>query len=717
MDSFELWLQTTTHSGVQKYAKLLIELGASWESFRRERNEIINDLINADIPRIVASDIVAAATEALQSKSRPMAIFWDMENLPIPTYSSGTEVASRIKSILSPHGDLVQFRGYASIGLNHIPEQKRSELQLSGCHLVDCPHVGRKEVADKMIIVDAMEFAFNNILVGATLVFITCDVDYAYLLAKLRKPQWKTIVISKTNHNSMLQINCDINLKWEKDVLLSHVPRTLSLPPPGFEMDSDETPTKTSLSDEIIERRATYLSKVMSTDSCNVGKHSNDSCTNGNAASDANITTMNEHDVNLLRSMVMRYSHVGKGSGSGTLKCHIGSELRQQYPTRFPDTKSMQRFLEDAIKAAVVVQGVEEGSAVYYLPENVPELDSPKICICNVPPIPVSDIPAKTRTKCTTLPFVLFVKKMNIPSGCKVPEKVMVQSTGLWLMLMFRSLSDVQVAIKASPWLSVGRLVNWGEILQENDSKMQLEPKQFYVCTSCNMYCPDYESFTIKTLKEDNELLCRTCFESNPELWNDREHDLAATKVASMLQMMADNDDFLFPSNLFRKSLIERWPQDCKSRGQATLWIETAVSKGIVKEFKWKYGKNSKSKMKVVCLCKYEYITELLCNDKDSDYDTSKEEQFVVDFLWERGENGMITTRKNLIEILQNKFPGSMNTPINRVKMILNAGEKRRFFVAKGPLGQVVGLTLEDAQISLDQMHSLFHIVNVKLGS
>jgi hypothetical protein len=46
----------------------------------------------------------------------------------------------------------VQFRGYASIGLGLIPQQKRSDLQLSGCHLVDCPHNGRKEVADKMIV-------------------------------------------------------------------------------------------------------------------------------------------------------------------------------------------------------------------------------------------------------------------------------------------------------------------------------------------------------------------------------------------------------------------------------------------------------------------------------------------------------------------------------------------------------------------------------------
>jgi len=83
--------------------------------------------------------------------------------MPIPTSARGTDVTARLKSILAPRGNLVQFCGYASIGLNFIPEQKRSELHISGCHLVDCPHNRRKEVADKIIIVDTTEFAFSRI--------------------------------------------------------------------------------------------------------------------------------------------------------------------------------------------------------------------------------------------------------------------------------------------------------------------------------------------------------------------------------------------------------------------------------------------------------------------------------------------------------------------------------------------------------------------------
>ena len=162
-------------------------LGASWDTFRhdKDRQEITNDLVQGGIPILAARDIVDLASAQVERTTAPMAIFWDLENMPIPTGVSGRDITTSLKTILAPHGDLKQFRGYASIGLNLIPQEKCSDLQLSGCHLVDCPHSGRKEVADKMIIVDAMDFAYQHPQ-GATLCFITGDVDYAYLLAVLQ---------------------------------------------------------------------------------------------------------------------------------------------------------------------------------------------------------------------------------------------------------------------------------------------------------------------------------------------------------------------------------------------------------------------------------------------------------------------------------------------------------------------------------------------------
>jgi len=67
-----------------------------------------------------------------------------------------------------------------------------------------------------MIIVDAMEFAHQH-PEGATLCFITEDVDYTYLLSALAKqPNWKTVIISpRRRAKTILQSTCGVHLCWE----------------------------------------------------------------------------------------------------------------------------------------------------------------------------------------------------------------------------------------------------------------------------------------------------------------------------------------------------------------------------------------------------------------------------------------------------------------------------------------------------------------------
>ena len=116
---------------------------------------------------------------------------------------------------------LVQFRAYANIGLGLIPDQKRTDLMVSNCHIVDCPHSGGKKVTDKTIIMDAMEFSVAQVN-GATLCFISGKMDdFVHLVARVRQQQKRrVIVISKDTHQqSTLQVDCDINMCWERDVL------------------------------------------------------------------------------------------------------------------------------------------------------------------------------------------------------------------------------------------------------------------------------------------------------------------------------------------------------------------------------------------------------------------------------------------------------------------------------------------------------------------
>ena len=239
--------------------------------------------------------------------------------MPIPAETSGRDITSSLKAILSHQGDLIQFRGYASIGLNHIPEEKRSDLQLSGCHLVDCPHHGRKEVADKMIIVDAMHFAFQH-PTGATLCFITGDVDYAYLLATLQRPQWRTIVISRGTMQSMLHVNCDMKMRWETDILN-----------PIYEMGGGRLQWNTSGGDaaESIESLINPFTPLTADEEWS-------------------------DDVELLRAVIKQQSQ--KIGSLAPRKSEIGNSLRSTNPARFPHRTMIQNFLMKATEEGVVIE-------------------------------------------------------------------------------------------------------------------------------------------------------------------------------------------------------------------------------------------------------------------------------------------------------------------------------------------------------------------------
>ena len=55
-----------------------------------------------------------------------------------------------------------------------------------------------------------------------------------------------------------------------------------------------------------------------------------------------------------------------------------------------------------------------------------------------------------------------------------------------------------------------------------------------------------------------------------------------------------------------------------------------------------------------------------------------------------------------VIASLKATFPASMQTPLERSKVFRNGFEKGRFYVAKGPLGQTVGLSYQDAEKALE---------------
>ena len=74
-----------------------------------------------------------------------------LENCPAPASTSGYAIANTISAIARSFGTVKVFKAYLEIS-DQSRSSLRSELQSSGVSLVDCPHNGRKDVADKMIL-------------------------------------------------------------------------------------------------------------------------------------------------------------------------------------------------------------------------------------------------------------------------------------------------------------------------------------------------------------------------------------------------------------------------------------------------------------------------------------------------------------------------------------------------------------------------------------
>ncbi|KAJ2917206.1 hypothetical protein MD484_g3172, partial [Candolleomyces efflorescens] len=151
-----------------------------------------------------------------------VAIFWDYaENCPSPTGWSGYEVVKRIRGLVQEFGPVKLFKAYLSISEQSSQPSKatlRSELQASGVSLTDTPHNGRKEVADKMIIVDMLTHAMDN-PAPATILLISGDRDYAYAISVLRLRQYDIVLFTNSNAHSSLTSQASVTFDWAADIL------------------------------------------------------------------------------------------------------------------------------------------------------------------------------------------------------------------------------------------------------------------------------------------------------------------------------------------------------------------------------------------------------------------------------------------------------------------------------------------------------------------
>ncbi|KAH7517990.1 uncharacterized protein LOC107427077 [Ziziphus jujuba] len=129
------------------------------------------------------------------SSDGPVAILWDIENCPVPSDVRPEDVAGNIRMALRVHpvikGAVMLFSAYGDF--NAFPRRVREGCQRTGVKLIDVPN-GRKDAADKAILVDMFLFALDN-PPPSSIMLISGDVDFAPALHILGQRGYTVILV------------------------------------------------------------------------------------------------------------------------------------------------------------------------------------------------------------------------------------------------------------------------------------------------------------------------------------------------------------------------------------------------------------------------------------------------------------------------------------------------------------------------------------------
>lgn len=190
-ESMEDLLQTFPNATVRRYAVDIMRAQVTRASF--DRATIAEELVAAGIPLSPARDIV----DAMRAQFKPgnVGVYWDIENMSISSDSTASVIRRLRERLLTNFGTILEFKAYLDLR-NELSysEKMRVALQDFGVQIVDACHNHRKEVADKLIIVDALLFALTH--ENPTVCIISSDSDFSPLLAKLKMRGIRTVVIS-----------------------------------------------------------------------------------------------------------------------------------------------------------------------------------------------------------------------------------------------------------------------------------------------------------------------------------------------------------------------------------------------------------------------------------------------------------------------------------------------------------------------------------------
>ncbi|KAI9067045.1 DUF537-domain-containing protein [Trametes sanguinea] len=155
-----------------------------------------------------------------ESLHEHVAIFWDYENCTPPCNVPGYDVVNNIRQVAHEYGSVKLFKAYLELSEQSSSKSigLRSELQSCGVSLTDCPHNGRKDVADKMMIVDMLTYAIDN-PAPATIILISGDRDFVYAVSVLRLRRYRVVVVAPFTAHDSLKSQATVVLDWQADIM------------------------------------------------------------------------------------------------------------------------------------------------------------------------------------------------------------------------------------------------------------------------------------------------------------------------------------------------------------------------------------------------------------------------------------------------------------------------------------------------------------------
>nr|XP_043624650.1 uncharacterized protein LOC122596184 [Erigeron canadensis]XP_043624651.1 uncharacterized protein LOC122596184 [Erigeron canadensis] len=246
-----------------------------------------------------------SAQQSRNSSGGQIAILWDMENCPVPSDVRPDDVAGNIRMALRVHpvinGAVNMFSAYGDF--NAFPRRLREGCQRTGVKLIDVPN-GRKDAADKAILVDMFLFALDN-PPPSSIMLVSGDVDFSPALHVLGQRGYTVIlVIPSGNYVSSALSNAG-SYVWD----WSSVVRGQGFVPPSRSQVTENSEAKNE-EEAIVYRGISVVSQSSS------GENSSD------------LTWVQPGDLNGVKSQLMKLLET---SGGRLLLGRLPSEYQKAF--------------------------------------------------------------------------------------------------------------------------------------------------------------------------------------------------------------------------------------------------------------------------------------------------------------------------------------------------------------------------------------------------